>query len=338
MEIDILRTLAIAGVIVIHVGALALSVSKGQTLINYITLDQFLRFCVPLFVALSGYALALRYKDEKINYWEFLTRRALRLIPWYLFWSTVLLAYQKIPPWYDGLKSVSKVIFMGDADYHLYFVPMIFVLYLLFPILIALYKKFSLKFLALIFLLEITFYYFLAQLSINFVLSDQQQYILAPTWIFYFVLGIALCFMGKIPRYLKAAIVISVPIAFYWTLKNCFDIAKTYDLIIATRFTRIPVLFYTSAFITFAIIYAKKLLVLPPKITEVLANMGKRSYVTYLCHTLILRVVTERIALTSNFRILTVAVITIIASDQLARASIFTVKYVQQSLNSKRVI
>lgn len=341
IELDILRALAVIGVILIHVVSGALYYVNQSTLSFkvYVTIDQFLRFCVPLFVALSGYTLALKYTGEKINLGEFFNRRIVRLLPWYLFWSAVIFLYLRFTHWWDLTPRFPfwKILFLGKADYHLYFVPMILQLYILFPFLPALYNKFKVRFLIIVFLLQILFYWFLTQISldkinIHLFTSDQQQYLFFGTWFFYFLLGIVLKTQFKVSRLFEKIIPLLLVLFCLWVLIDCFGVInKSYNIILATRSARIPVLFYASTFIVFSILYSKKLLLLPGKIVVFLSGVGRSSYVIYLLHTLVIRVFSDYIHFSGNLHLILIAILSIFGSNYLARISVASVSF----LNSK---
>ncbi len=336
VELDILRAFAVIGVILIHTVSGGLySFAQSSIAFNVsIVIDQLSRFCVPLFVALSGYTLCLRYKDQKINIKEFFNRRLVRILPWYFFWSAVIFVYIRFTaPIMNPTFPLWKIILLGKADYHLYFVPMIFQLYLLFPLLLPLIRRHKIKLLALIFILQILFYYFLTlislkQLSFNFLTSDQQQYLFFGTWIFYFVLGIVFALGFKVEEILRKTLLVLFIFSTVWMIYNCFSIISGhYNLIVATRSTRIPVLFYASSFISIAIIYAGKLLIIPKRLILLLGEIGKRSYVIYLLHTLVLRTFSNYIHYTNYFNLIAVFIMTVIVSNYLAQISISGANY-----------
>ncbi len=160
VELDILRAVAIFGVILIHIiGSSFHFWDQGSPAwVIFLTLDQLFRFSVPLFVFISGYTLYLKYK-QNFKYFEFYLKRAARILPWYFFWSLIIYIYihttvakgfVDYPTW--------KLILLGKVDYHLYFVSMIFQLYLLFPVLLWLYKKFRSNFVITLFVLEAILY------------------------------------------------------------------------------------------------------------------------------------------------------------------------------------
>lgn len=334
VELDILKAFAIIGVIMIHVVSASLfyfDKSSDHFKVS-ILIDQFFRFSVPLFVALSGYTLAIRYKDQKIDLSYFFRRRVARILPWYFFWSAVILAYLKVTHWWNEVPHFPfwKILFLGKADYHLYFVPMIFQLYVLFPLFLYFFKKFKGKFLLLVLLFEVIFYQVLSSFAVGkidlpFLLNDQQQYLFFGTWIFYFILGISLAFI-KIPKKIFKIIKISafpvLTLGFIFLIKSAFDIlGNDLGVIIATRSTKIPTLFYSSVIIFCSLIFKDSLLKIPKKLIRILENFGKRSYITYLCHTIVLRIFLDLITVNTFPKIALLGVLTVIASDSLAQLS-----------------
>ena len=160
IEFDVLRGIAIFGVILIHIiGASFHFWNKGSaTWFIFLTLDQLFRFSVPLFVFISGYTLYSKYK-EHFKYWEFYSKRAFRVLPWYFVWSLIIYLYINftVKPGFVNYPTW-KLILLGKVDYHLYFVSMIFQLYLLFPVFLWLYKKFRSSFVIVLFVLEVLLY------------------------------------------------------------------------------------------------------------------------------------------------------------------------------------
>lgn len=348
VELDVLKAFAIVGVILIHVVSTSLfyfDKSSDHFKVS-ILVDQFFRFSVPLFVALSGYTLAVRYKGQKMELSYFFRRRVARILPWYFFWSVVILVYLKVTHWWNEVPHFPlwKIIFLGKADYHLYFVAMIFQLYLLFPLLLFLFKKFSIKFLLFLLFFEVIFYQILSSFSVGKIdlpvlLNDQQQYLFFGTWIFPFVLGITLANI-KIPQNaLKLSKILSIPViavSFIWLFKSVFDILQGgFGVIIATRSTKIPTLFYSSVFIIYFIIFKDSVLKFPKKLISILENFGKRSYVTYLCHTIILRIFLDLITPNTFPKLALLSVMTVIASDSLSQVSNKTADYIHKFANSK---
>ncbi len=311
-ELDILRAFALLGVIFIHIlGASFQFVGRWSlTWEIYVFCDQFLRFAVPVFVFLSGFTLGLKYFHKSFRLIEFFKKRVWRILPWYFFWSAAIYVYthfvvtehgQQFPLW--------KLIFLGKADYHLYFVSMIFQLYLLFPLILFLIHKFKRKFIVFVFLFQASLYFASSLLAvgafkINLLWGDQQQYLFFGTWIFYFILGIVFAqskYEEKATRDLKKMAVVLLVGGLLFSVFDCLRVvARTGDLIIAARSSRIPVLFYVVGWLIASFVWAKELLRMPDALCKLLVYLGKKSYIIYLLHTLIIRIVALYI-LPSNF-------------------------------------
>lgn len=316
---NLLRALAIIAVIVIHTAAAQTLFLRQHSLAvpnHFLTLDLLVRFSVPLFVALSGFGLAKSFSEK----WkagglpnpqrlpgllrDYFFRRVLRLLPWYFFWGAViylyinfigqgLSTYGSIPVW--------ELFVFGRVDYHLYFVPMIFTLYLVFPLLWLLVKKFPKLTLLIAFLWQIRIY---QQLN-DTTLSDQQQYIQMASWLFYFVLGIFLASQGETLRswqkklWLKLGIIILTVSSFIFLHQHTLRLREIdIDPIIFTRFTQIPVLFYSTGIILSGLAIVPEIisrLSYSPAnlLTAFLVSLGELSYLVYLNHTLVLRFLTR---------------------------------------------
>lgn len=274
-NVNIFRAIAIIAVILIHFN------SHPSYHLN-IYLDQICRFAVPLFVALSGFSLAKKYLSQSLNIVDFYLRRVTKLLPWYLVFALLfhfwIGAYPDQPLW--------KILLFGRADYHLYFVPMIFQFYLLFPLLFLLVKKFPLTVIFLSLIWQVFFYLLIGfqtenPTNANRFWTDQQQYFLFLSWFFYFLLGIYFALSPKVPRKIFPVL---TTLGLLWSIGNCLQLSGAgINLIIATRFTRLPVLLYSTGVIGLAIFYGRNFS------SGLLSYLGKISYVTYLSHTLVLR-------------------------------------------------
>ena len=138
-EIDLLRGVAISAVVALHVSWKMLTpealAAAGGVLVSVIHLAS--GFGVPLFVALSVFGLLLghgRAFGGVGDYAAFLSNRARRLLPAYLFWSLLSVAAGDASRLARPL-DVAGLLVGGTADMQLYFVPMIFELYVLWPLL-----------------------------------------------------------------------------------------------------------------------------------------------------------------------------------------------------------
>lgn len=114
-------------------------------------LNQISRFAVPLFFLISGMVLEISFHQN--SYWPYLKKRFTKIFFPYIFWS--LIYYYFV--YNQNNDSLLKVFLTGNASYQLYFIPTLFIYYLIFPFLHKAYRIISNKnFLAVIFLLQIS--------------------------------------------------------------------------------------------------------------------------------------------------------------------------------------
>lgn len=135
--INYLRVIATVSVIFLHVSAEIPTLYKKIPddiwwIGNFF--DSAVRFCVPLFLMISG-ALLL---GKKINTTDFLKKRIWRVLLPFLFWSLIYIALNVVFKLYTGekinvLEYVFNQLHYGSAN-HLWFVYMILGVYLFVPI------------------------------------------------------------------------------------------------------------------------------------------------------------------------------------------------------------
>ncbi|MBI4099934.1 acyltransferase [Candidatus Microgenomates bacterium] len=292
--IDLLKIIAVVAVVIIHsVSAYRFSPSFTGDATWLTIIDQAMRFSVPLFVALSGFGLMLGYGQKKLDLISYFRRRVWRLLPWYLFFATVIILavtflWHENTALYGSLKLWRLYIF-GQADYHLYFIPMILSLYLLFPIILFFFRKLPPLFLVVLaFFWQLFWFYLIGQktelaINNNGLWPYQEQYRHAASWIFYFVLGMFLA-GKKAPRW---QFIVGSTVAIFGLFFSVSDslalLSKGINIIVATRFTRLPILVFATGII----------LVGHYVITHFSAvsrsRWGQLSYVVYLLHTLVIR-------------------------------------------------
>ncbi len=135
--IDVLRTISIAAVLLIHTTTKVLEVTHYDlnTYSFTLFLNQIARFAVPLFILISGFVLELNY-DYHTSYWAYLKKRVGKIFIPYIFWSLIYY-YFVYTRNHDNLFGV---LLTGSASYQLYFIPTLCIFYLLFPILHKAYK------------------------------------------------------------------------------------------------------------------------------------------------------------------------------------------------------
>ena len=286
IEIDVGKALGAVAVVLIHVSAYAMQNIKtfNSTYKVALILNQLSRFSVPIFVLLSGVGLGLSYK-KNMGYLKFLKKRLGKLIPAYIFWGLI---YLIIVNKNYNYALWPELFIKGDKIfYHLYFMPMIIKLYLIFPILyIGMKKKWGLT-LAFLISMGITttgHYFNTPNLALDFFSKRNILF-----WFFYFVLGVYLSgninyYISKIKKHKKIvrSILLLCIIMIIWESFYGLKIGKTLDY--CTTFIRPSIIIYSIAFMAFIFSLScnrKTLLKVSKKVTN-------NSYIVYLSHPFIL--------------------------------------------------
>ena len=137
-EIDRLRGVAIVAVVGVHAtwlysAAAGFDRPGGRAVL---VLHVLCGFAVPLFFTLSAVGLSLNHPDPMslAGWLAFLRRRAARLLPAYVVWSLVSIAVLRPEAAASPLR-VARVLLLGAADAQFYYVPLVFQLYVLWPLL-----------------------------------------------------------------------------------------------------------------------------------------------------------------------------------------------------------
>jgi peptidoglycan/LPS O-acetylase OafA/YrhL len=169
-EFDLLRSLAIIGVVIIHITApLDLYAHQGIFMYYLFVITHLAqRFCVPVFLIISGFFLTYKI-DNQQNPNLVLKKRLFRIIPPYLFWSLffyffdIALGERKF-----NLFSLFKDLLTGSTVGSYYFVVLIIQFYVLWWLLSRLriwsYTKLLMISLGLQILITIYLYYYLFQI------------------------------------------------------------------------------------------------------------------------------------------------------------------------------
>lgn len=201
---DILRGFAIIAVVLIHVTApLATDGDVFSIVVNQVS-----RFAVPVFFILSGWGLTVaKSYERKGSYVAFLKARFLSVFPQYILWNVIYLLYTEA--WRAAsFGEMVKAFFLGTIFNHLYFVPVILVLYVFYPVLL----KYAGKPLVVGSLL-ITLVSQFSEAWIQHEYFRMNRNIL--NWIFFFIFGIwfAKDFKGYVKRLQKYKLPIYVGLA-----------------------------------------------------------------------------------------------------------------------------
>jgi surface polysaccharide O-acyltransferase-like enzyme len=138
---DLLRVLATAAVVVLHISAGWLDqtqVGSGAWTV-FCTYDGLVRWCVPMFVMLSGAFLldpkkAVRLRDL---FFKYILRVLVALVVWGVCYAVLDYGLADGRPTWAGIKSALGYVLRADTHYHLWFLYMIVGLYLVTPVLRA---------------------------------------------------------------------------------------------------------------------------------------------------------------------------------------------------------
>lgn len=151
-EIDLVRGMAILGVLLVHASAWATVDMKDSGLYGiYNFINIFSKFGTTTFIFLSSFVLFYQYYPQKLTLQrvkKFYRNRLLYILVPYVFFSVLYYGWT----WYlqGGNLNVpamaaefGKKLLMGTAFYHLYFVFVSVQFYLLFPLLLLLFQRYK---------------------------------------------------------------------------------------------------------------------------------------------------------------------------------------------------
>jgi peptidoglycan/LPS O-acetylase OafA/YrhL len=134
-ELDLMRAFAILGVVAIHAGSYSEAIT-GPSAIPIATdyIAHLADFAVPLFFMISGFLLASRPLDPA-GRGTFYRRRLMTVVPPYLFFSTVYLAYNYWVMGQTNLVQAAWSYLLFDTVGVFWFLGAMIQMYLLFPFL-----------------------------------------------------------------------------------------------------------------------------------------------------------------------------------------------------------
>lgn len=183
-EIDFLKGLAILAVLLVHTSWNFIKADElNGVIISNAFVNTFSRFAVPLFIFVSGLVLSHKY-FHSLNRKSFYSKRIKSILPAYIIFSLFYMLCEIV--YLSKIPNAKEVIInwiIGGYGY-LWFLVLIMQLYILFPFVIDIYKKYSDK----------SGYLLLAAFAIELLWSiidlGMPKEFLFPSGIFYFLLGI----------------------------------------------------------------------------------------------------------------------------------------------------
>ena len=137
---DMLRAIAILAVIILH-NAADYDAQLGSIPASHwwagAIWNGLVRFCVPMFVALSG--AFLLNKNKEVTCKEVFWKRLPKIIIPLIFWSVIYILYEGYET-DEGIGAINwieqlKIFYQGPVIYHFWFLYMMIGIYLLYPIL-----------------------------------------------------------------------------------------------------------------------------------------------------------------------------------------------------------
>ncbi len=197
-DLDWVRTVSAFGVVLLHASSLFVARPSRLALLGVtpaLLCNQAVRFAVPVFFMLSGMGPGLSGKPPELpGFW---LRRLRRIGVPYALWSLFyFLLDRRFAPGAllssGGLRAFGRLLLTGGAASHLWFLPVLLQLTLLYPGLKRLMDRFPALTLPALFLLSMACTLIL-YVPLPFTgWWRPRLWRLFPTWVFYFALGMAL--------------------------------------------------------------------------------------------------------------------------------------------------
>ncbi len=298
-QVDTLKGVAILEVILIHFIALFPEAwwfkSDARSLLM-VSVDQICRMSIPLFIFLSWYGLSKKYKGKPVELLSFWKSRIIKLLPLYLIWALgIWLMMQLIPAWrFNQEIPLYLKILIGQSDYHLYFVPLIIMLYFAFGFYTFLPKFARLLGLAIIGVITLWWYSYLPTFRAGFtwIQPDQIQYLIPLTWFWYAWLGgVAADF--NLSHYLakplmKRILLVTTVASTLFLIRDAYlpiHSGVYVSVLLAMQFTRWPVLVYATSLILLCLSTVGHW----GEHKTVFSKIGVFSFFVFLAHTSLLR-------------------------------------------------
>jgi len=284
--IDLLRVLAIIGVVIIHVTSRSLEQGNYDLLrLNTsLFLNQAFRFAVPLFFLISGFTLEYRYID-RLPIMTFFKKRISKLLIPYVFWSAlyfVVLFKNSI----TDLLSLNflQQLLLGTASIQMYFIPSIALLYLLFPFLHKyLYLLLSKRLLIFLTIFEIIL------LFVDYYTGGLQiinPFRIALLNVFIFTIGMLSAHRQKeikeyIAKHARFFVALMIASLVSMIIESRSNYLNTYDINFVTSQWRWSTVFYTLTFsgIIFSYFHNEHM-----KFSKLIRTLSRLSFFVFFVH------------------------------------------------------
>lgn len=283
-ELDLIKTLATLGVVIIHLSAKLQYSNIIERGLWLVILNQISRFSVPAFFIVSGILAVRSY--QRLKYKGFIKKRFCDILLPYIIWSLIGLTFI---PLHNEDVTVIGVILGNGPFFQLYYLPLLFQMYLLLPIIDKFIK--SKKVIISLFVLWLISLLLIELINLNN--NELPIWTLYNTffiWIMYFVVGY---YFGKNYESIRRKIV-SLRIMPIVMIFSVSVLLLMVDTIIGWKATgsihgqvheyfRPIIVIITFSLMVFLIKVASKFK------NEVITNISNRSFGIYLVHIAVIK-------------------------------------------------
>ncbi len=308
-QVDTLKGIAILEVVWIHFSSIfpeAWWLAYDGRSLFFVVVDQLCRMSIPVFIFLSWYGLSKKYQGKPVPLVGFFKARFTKLVPLYLIWAVgIWTMMHLVTNWGFNLEIPLPIkLVMGQADYHLYFIPLIVMMYILFAAYTFLPRRARLYGLLVVGLLTAAWYWYLPMFRANFpwLQPDQIQNIMPLTWLWYAWLGgVAADFnwSEKLAKpWVKKVLLVGLVLAALWAITDTYHAthqAVFEQVLFATEFVRPQVVVYATAMILFLLGTVGHWGNKSKGVLNWINQIGIYSFLVFLAHTTFIRLIPDQI-------------------------------------------
>ncbi len=280
---DILRGLAILGVVAIHSSSAGLRFSDNSLNFHFTVLwRQLINFSVPLFIAISGYFLAKKSMAHVDKYFTFLKKQIPRVYVPYFFWSIAWLVLAILTQNQSIIRELYELVtFQSSGPY--YFIALIIQYYILLPILkrLANIKGLVFSIITSIVMSGVIFYIrYFTNISLPLIVYAGNF----VTWIMFFVLGLYLGSSASIN--ISNKLLISLTLVFYSL--SCIESYVLYEMSqqAESAVTAVKASSFMYSLVLIVFLFKNHNIIK----SKVLKSIGEISFGVYLIHMFVLMV------------------------------------------------
>ena len=285
---DILRTISIIAVIVIHVIGNTINTFNlsGIPMVVYKSIWQLMYFAVPMFVVISGGIFLNPEKDINLKdlYKKYILRILIALFAFGIIYSLIEIYFINKTLNLGSLILAIKNVFTGNLWAHMWYLYLILGLYIISPILKVFIKNCSMKQLQYLLLILFIFTIIIPEISAVLNLKIAFNILVTSPYILLYLLGFYLTKYDIPKKYRIANYIFSIIFVILIIINNFL---KFFDANIIT---------YTSigsfSIVMSLFLLAKNLnLQLNNKTQKILKNISECGFGIYLIHQLIINVI-----------------------------------------------